>query len=55
MVDDEVIAMKGPREGSVYRERFDGRAVVGLVQCGEGLARSIGPVPEHLEPGLLIG
>ena len=55
MVDDEVVSMKGPREGSVYRERFDGRAVVGLVQSGKGFARPISPIPKHLEPGLLIG
>jgi len=55
MVDDEVIAMKGPREGGVDRERFDGRDVVGLVQCGKGFARPLSPVSEHLNPGLLIG
>ena len=53
MVDDEVIALKPPG-GSVYREGLDGGHVVGLVQ-GKGFTRPIGPVPQHLEPGLLVG
>ena len=41
--------------GRGHRPGLDGPAVLGLAECAERLARSIGTVGQDLEPGLLAG